>query len=312
MKALDIMNFLGDKCECSGDLNREVLDFNSMSHAKEGSLVFCKKGYETLLSNVRSCTILLDKGSRAKIYNYNTYIFVENSRLEFIRIIKEKTGKQLITELFSDMSSLHPKVHPISIAERDDFIHPTVVVGPYSCIGIRCKVDERTTIGTQVYIGGKVKIGKNVHIQSQVTIGTLGFGFERNDKKEFERFPQIGGVVIEDNVEIGAHANIQRGALEDTIIRNGSKIGPYCNIGHNSEIGKHTFVAGGCNFGGGTRIGDFSWIGMGTIVIHNIKIGNNVVVGGGSLIVKDIEDNWLVYGTPAKPVRKRETSDGWI
>jgi len=165
------------------------------------------------------------------------------------------------------------------------------------------RVLSKFFVGLKMYSG--IHIGKNFIKQPYCTIGTEGFSYERNENGELEKFPQLGGVIIEDNVEIGAYTNIQKGTLGYTTIHSGCKIGPYCNVGHNTEMGRNTFVAGGCNFGGGTIIGESSWIGMGTIVIQDIKVGGNVMVGGGSLVVKDIGDDWLAYGAPAKLIRRR-------
>ena len=155
-----------------------------------------------------------------------------------------------------------------------------------------------------------IHIGKRVRIQVQVSIGTAGFGYERNEKGEWEYFPQIGGVIIGDDVDVGAHANIQRGTLDDTIIGQGSKVGPYCNIGHNSIVGKHTFLAGKTNLGGKTQIGDYCFIGMSVVTLPGVKIGNNVMVGAEAVVTKNVPDGVVVCGVPAKVVGESTTKYG--
>ena len=151
-----------------------------------------------------------------------------------------------------------------------------------------------------VILEGRVDIGYRVFIQANCTIGTEGFGHVKDKNGVWNHFPQVGGVIIEDDVEIAAGTNIHRGTLDDTIIGQGTKISIQCNIGHNSIIGKNTFIAGNTNLGGKTEIGSHCFIGMGTITKPGIKIGNNTTIGMGSIVLEDIRDNCVAFGNPAK------------
>lgn len=147
---------------------------------------------------------------------------------------------------------------------------------------------------------GNIDIGKNVFIQANCTIGTEGFGHIRDENNEWMHFPQIGGVIIENDVEIATGTNIHRGTLDNTIIGQGTKISTHCNIGHNSIIGKHTFIGGNTNLGGKTEIGNYCFIGMRVVTKPGIKIGNNTTIGMGSVVTKNIENNCIAYGNPAR------------
>jgi len=153
-----------------------------------------------------------------------------------------------------------------------------------------------------VILEGDIEIGENVFIQAYCTIGTEGFGHVLDENEKWTYFPQIGGVIIEDDVEIAVGTNIHRGTLDDTIIKKGTKISTHCNIGHNSIIGKHTFIGGNTNLGGKTEIGDHCFIGMRVVTKPGIKIGNNTTIGMGSVVVEDIGDNCIAYGNPAKVI----------
>lgn len=266
MKVSDIVAFLSGY-KYDGDLRKDIYSVSSLANTKRHVLTFCKKGCEHKLAAVRDSLVVLREENISALDDSNAYIISDNPRLTFIRLVKRF--------FINDIDVLSKVV-----------IDPSAFVGGY------------------VTIEGKVLIGKDVHIQSHVSIGSTGFGYERNEDGSFEEFPQIGGVIIEDDVRIGAHANIHRGALEDTILRKGCKIGPCCNITHSTEVGEYTFIAGGGNLGGSSKVGSFSWIGINTTVSNGVRIGNNVMIGAGSVVVKDIEDGYLAYGVPARCIRR--------
>ena len=151
-----------------------------------------------------------------------------------------------------------------------------------------------------VYIHPGTVIGKNVIIQAGAVIGAKGIGYERNEKGEWEEFPQIGRVIIEDDVEIGSNTSIMRGALGDTIIGQGTKIGHLCSIGHGVTIGKHCFIISGSMIGGSCHVGDYSQVSLGACIKNGVKIGKNVLVGMGAVVTKNVGDGKIVFGVPAK------------
>lgn len=164
---------------------------------------------------------------------------------------------------------------------------------------------ENATIHPYVCIYPNVRVGKNVIVYSGAVIGSDGFGFAKNEQGKWEKFPHIGGVVIGDDVEIGSNTVIDRGTLDNTIIGQGTKINNLCHIGHNVEIGKNCIIGVGSYLGGSSKVGNDSWIALGAIIRNGIKVGKNVMVGMGSVVTKDIDDNCVVFGVPAK-VRGRE------
>ena len=150
-----------------------------------------------------------------------------------------------------------------------------------------------------------IHIGKNVRIGPNCSIGFDGFGYVDIDG-EWINFPHVGGVIIEDNVEIGANVCIDRGSLSNTILRKGVKIDNLVHIAHNVEIGENTLVVCQSMFGGSTRVGKNVWIGPGVTTLEWITIGDNALIGMGSVVTRDIRPGWIAFGSPAKEVRKRD------
>lgn len=149
-----------------------------------------------------------------------------------------------------------------------------------------------------------VEIGKNVRIGPNCTIGFEGFGFEPDKEGIYHRFPHVGKVILGDNVEIGANTCIDRGALEDTIIGEGTKIDNLVHVAHNVRIGKNCMIIALTCLGGGVVIGDGAYVGIGSSVRNQITIGEKAFIGMGAVVVKDVDPGITVIGNPAKPMRR--------
>ncbi|HOR30674.1 MAG TPA: UDP-3-O-(3-hydroxymyristoyl)glucosamine N-acyltransferase, partial [Candidatus Syntrophosphaera thermopropionivorans] len=147
------------------------------------------------------------------------------------------------------------------------------------------------------------------HIKNGARIGQTGFGFVKNEKGEWEKFPQIGNVIIEDNVEIGANTCIDRGALSTTTIGYGTKIDNLVEIAHNVQIGKNCIITGNVSIAGSCIIGDEVWIGPSVTINNGLKIGSKSFISIGSVIIKNLPPSSDVIGNPAEPkelyVKKR-------
>ena len=226
-------------------------------------------------------------------YKDRTLVLVARPRLAFIRVMQRHFAEEI-----------RFGISPGVVIDEEAHMHPSVCIGPNCYIG-ECEIGENTVIHGNVYVYPNVKIGRNVLIEAGAVIGAGGQGFERNQRGEFEKFPQVGGVVIEDDVEIGSNASVMRGALGNTVIGTGTKVGHLCNIGHGVVIGRHCLIVSMSMIGGSTVIGDYSQISFGACVRDGIKVGNNAFVGMGAVVTKNIDDNCVVYGVPARAVRAR-------
>jgi UDP-3-O-[3-hydroxymyristoyl] glucosamine N-acyltransferase len=236
-----------------------------------------------------SLIICSDKLSNLYPHNGASFVQVPDPKLFFAR---------LVMECWRPM--VRGYIDPTAIIDPNASIHPTVSVGAYSVL-MGCQLDANTRVDHHVCIEHGT-IGKNCRLQSQCTIGVEGLSHVRNEDGRYEDFPNIGGLIIEDNVWIASQANVDRGTLGDTVIMRGSKISKCVNVGHNSRIGMHTFIAGNSNIGGGARVGNYCFLGMGTIVKNGVTIGDKSCTGMGSIVVSDIPDGVLARGNPAKVV----------
>jgi acetyltransferase-like isoleucine patch superfamily enzyme len=154
-----------------------------------------------------------------------------------------------------------------------------------------------------------VEVGNNVVIHPGCVLGYPGFGFVRDAHGEYMNFPHIGKVLIGDDVYIGSNCVIDRGALTDTTIRKGTKIGNIVLIAHGVQIGERVIIVDQSIIAGSTRIGDDVWIGPKVCVRDNITIGNGALIGMGSVVTKDVTEGTVVFGVPAQVRGRRKDYD---
>jgi UDP-3-O-[3-hydroxymyristoyl] glucosamine N-acyltransferase len=184
-------------------------------------------------------------------------------------------------------------------------IGPNVVIGANSVIGECSEIGEDTYISPNVTIYHKTVIGKRVLISSGTVLGSDGFGVAKN-KGVWHKVPQLGRVVIEDDVEIGANCAIDRGAIEDTIVRRGVKLDNHIQIGHNVRIGENTAMAALVGICGSTEIGKNCLIGGQTGFAGHIQVADNVVVTGGSGVTSSIHEPGIYSSGMPGVVTNRE------
>jgi UDP-3-O-[3-hydroxymyristoyl] glucosamine N-acyltransferase len=205
-------------------------------------------------------------------------------------------------------------VDPTAVLEVDVVIEPGAIIGPEAHIGRGSRIAAGAVIGRRVHIGRKTYVGANatvihalvgdrVVLHSGVSIGQDGFGFAMG-RDGHVKVPQIGRVIIQDDVEIGANTSIDRGALKDTIIGEGSKIDNLVQIGHNVIIGRHCVIVGQVGIAGSAELGDFVVMGGHSGVVGHMKVGAGVQIAGSSHVNNDIPAGARVGGTPAVPFRE--------
>jgi UDP-3-O-[3-hydroxymyristoyl] glucosamine N-acyltransferase len=204
-------------------------------------------------------------------------------------------------------------IDPTARIEDGVVIEPGVVIGPEASIGRGTRlaagavVGARVAIGRDCYIGAlstvtHALVGDRVIIHAGVRIGQDGFGFAMGPGGHL-KVPQIGRVVIQDDVEIGANTTIDRGALKDTVIGEGTKIDNLVQIGHNVVIGRHCVIVAHCGISGSTELGDFVVMGGQSGTVGHIRIGTGAQVAGASHPKDDVPAGARYAGTPAKPLK---------
>ena len=211
------------------------------------------------------------------------------------------------TALFDPTASSAASIHPSAVIHADASLGAAVAVGAYAVIDANVSIADGVRIGSGCYIGegsslGEacilhsgvkiyhgVRMGSGVIVHSGTIIGSDGFGFAFDGAKSV-KFHQLGGVVIGDDVEIGAGSTIDRGALDDTVIERGVKLDNMVHIGHNSRIGEHTVICGCSALGGSTIVGKYCVLGGGVGVIGHLSIADRVQVSARTLISKTISE----------------------
>ena len=154
-------------------------------------------------------------------------------------------------------------------------------------------------IAPDVKIYHDCNIGRNCIIHAGVVIGSDGFGFAPQSNKDYHKIPQVGNVIIEDNVEIGSNTSIDRATIGSTIIKKGVKLDNLIQIAHNVEIGENTVIAAQTGIAGSTKIGKDCMFGGQVGIVGHLKIGNNVKIAAQSGVSSSIKDDQVVQGSPA-------------
>ncbi|RBO85732.1 UDP-3-O-(3-hydroxymyristoyl)glucosamine N-acyltransferase [Marinomonas aquiplantarum] len=260
----------------------EVRGVSSFTDCSSGELSFTND-----LSGFKPNTILVvPKDSSLKQLNSTGYLLSDNPRLDFIRILS------FLNDIFG-----------FSTYDFTSDIHPTAVIGKNVVIEDGCKIAEGVIIEHNTVIHSGTQVGKNSRIRSSSSVGGDGFGFERLGDGEPLRFPHLGGVVIGENVEVGSLNSIARGTLSNTEIHSDVKTDNLVHIAHNCIIGEKTIITACAQFSGGVIVGEGCWIGPNCSILQKIKIGKNSLIGIGAVVTKDIPNNTVFAGNPAKKIR---------
>jgi len=305
--AATIAGFL--KGEIVGDPEIKVNTIAKIEEGQSGALSFlANPKYEHYLYTTKSSIVLVNRSFVPTAKVEATLIRVENAYEAFASLL------QLV-----DQSRPRKKgVHPTAIIETSAVVGNDVYIGPYVYVGENCLIGDECSLYPNVFVGDNTKIGKKCNLNPGVTIyhdcvlgdncivhagtviGSDGFGFAPQSDSEFMKIPQLGNVVIEDNVEIGANVTIDRATMGSTIIRKGVKLDNLIQIGHNVEIGENTVMAGQTGVAGSSKIGKNCMFGGQVGISGHLKIADGTKIGPQSGVPSDIKDeNMVLLGCPA-------------
>ena len=298
--------------ELVGDPATGIVGVAAIEDAQTGELTF--------LANPKYAPFLRTTSASAVIVGRDTN--TEGIKIPLIRHANPYLAFARAVELFVDVKKVYPEaVHPTAVLAEDVNLEKGVHIGPYvvldkgvrlkrnstvlagSFIGANSSVGEGSLVYPNVTIRENVEIGKKVIIHSGTVIGSDGFGYAK-EKGIHRKVPQIGGVKIEDDVEIGANVTIDRAALGVTRIGRGSKIDNLVQIGHNVDIGKNCIIVGQVGISGSTRVGNDTILAGQVGLVGHIKIGNRVVIGAQSGVTKDVPDGTTIFGCPAREIHE--------
>jgi UDP-3-O-[3-hydroxymyristoyl] glucosamine N-acyltransferase len=296
--------------ELYGDTECKINRINTLQKASQGEIsFFSNRRYAVYLKSTAASAVIL--GSEDRNICPTSALVVDNPYLGYAR-----TARLLYpAPEYKPGIDISAQIHPSAK------INPTAFIGPNVAIGANCVISENVFIGAgsalgeNVVIGPKsrlyanvviydgAKTGECVILHSGVVIGADGFGIA-NDKGQWVKIPQIGSVVIGNDVEIGANTTIDRGALEDTVIEDGVKIDNQVQVGHNVHIGEHTAIAGCVAIAGSTRIGKRCIIGGACGISGHIEIADDVTLMGMTGVANSIKESGVYASAiPAMDVK---------
>ena len=286
-----------------------VNDIKSLDEAKTGDLTFLDSSkYKNLALATKASYCLTNKNLKIFIPSSTECIIVDNVLFELAKVLNKIYSCAEID--YPDLSLKKPLKNKFPKVKfgNNVLLGKNVKIGKNSIVGSNSIIEHSVNIGQNCIIGSNVIIKNtiikdNVVIQDNCKIGQKGFGFIPFKDKNF-KFPHIGRVIIDDEVEIAAGCTIDRGSVGNTKIGRNTYLDNQVHIAHNVQIGSNCMIAGQVGFAGSSKIGNNVSIGGQAGVSGHLKIGNNVKIGGGSGVVKDIEDNQIVMGYPAIPLKK--------
>lgn len=311
LTASQIASYLSGKIE--GDPEVVIRTLSKIEEGKPGCLTFlANPKYTQFIYTTKASAVLVNKDFVAEQPISATLIRVENSYECLARLLN------LVAETKKARTGIETPCH----IDESASVGENIYIGSFSYIGEDSQIGNNTKIYPNVYVGSDVTIGDDCVIypgvkiyddcmignrcilQAGAVIGGDGFGFAPQKNGEFEKIAQIGNVIIEDDVEIGANTTVDRATMGSTIIRKGVKLDNLIQVAHNVEIGENTVMAAQAGIAGSTKVGSNCMIGGQVGFAGHLHIADKVQIGAQSGIANNISDNSSPYlGTPALPVR---------
>ncbi|MEQ1935096.1 MAG: UDP-3-O-(3-hydroxymyristoyl)glucosamine N-acyltransferase [Fimbriimonadaceae bacterium] len=262
--------------------------------------------YVTLAENSSVGVLIIGREERAP---KKPHIRVDRPREAFLKLLMLCERKPHFeagihpTAVISAQATISPSasIGPYVVIEGDASIEVGAAIMPFCFIGPGCVIGRGTRLHPRVTLVQDVKLGANCTVHPGVVLGADGFGFVWDGARRV-KVPQVGGVDIGDNVELGANTTVDRSTAGDTTIGNGSKLDNLIQVAHNCHIGEHTVIAAQSGIAGSSSIGDRCDVGGMTGLKDHIKVGNDIQLGGMSGLEKDLMEPGAYIGRPALPI----------
>jgi len=296
-------------CKLEGDAGIEIRGVRGLEDAGPEDLTFVtEERYLTCLRDTPAAAAIVAEGlpapGRPTLRTSNPYLALARALAVFHPSAAGPSG-----------------IHPTAVVAADARIDPQASIGPLCVVQAGVEIGPGTVLEAQVFVGANSRVGCDCRIFSQVSlrhgtrlgdrvtvhsgavVGADGFGYAR-DGARYVKIPQVGRVVLEDDVEIGANTAIDRATLGETRIGRGTKLDNLVHIGHNVRVGGDTVIAGQVGISGSTRIGSRVTLAGQAGVVDHVSIGDDVIVGAQAGVTKDIPAGSIVLGSPAIPHRE--------
>ena len=301
--------------EVVGNGSTPITGFSPADAARDGDLTFAdKEAYFAVADQSKAAAILVNGP-------------FTSARKPLIRVANARVAVARLLPVFFPPDEQPSGIHPTAVIDPSAQIDPTAHIGPHCVVGPRARLGPRSVlmggnhIGRDSQIGEEVwlfpnvivyarsQIGNRVTIHAGTVIGSDGYGYVL-DEGRHRKVLQVGNVVIQDDVEIGANAAIDRAALGSTIIGKGTKIDNLVHVAHNVVMGNHCLVMGQAGFAGSTRLGDYCVVASQSGIAGHLTLGRQSTVGAKSGVMRDVPDGGTVLGIPAYPDKQAKRQ--WI
>jgi UDP-3-O-[3-hydroxymyristoyl] glucosamine N-acyltransferase len=312
----EISDYVGGKVV--GNKSLKIKRISGIEQAQPGELTFlANPKYKNFLSTTNASAVIVSED-------------VHTDRIALIKHPHPYLAFCKALEMFYPQTKKYkPGIDSTAILPKDVKIGKDVHIGPYVVIEDKAKIGDKTKILANSFVGAEAIIGensfiyprvvirentiigKNVIVHSGTVIGSDGFGYVK-DGKNHRKIPQVGKVVIEDEVEIGANVTIDRATLGETRIGRGTKIDNLVQIAHNVTIGENCLIVAQVGISGSTKIGKDVIIAGQVGLVGHIQIGDRVIIGAQSGVSKSIESDTIVFGYPAREMRKARRIEACI
>lgn len=300
--------------ELSGSI---IEHLSSLDNAEPGSLVFVEnRKFAKALRDSRALAVLCSEDVASKVPDNIATLVTKSPHRDFAMIGRILFPTAANPSPWFGEFGVSPQafIHPEAKLEDGVTVEAGAVVGHGAEIGrgtlvsSTAVIGENCRVGRECYIAPAVSIqysfiGNRVHLYPGVRIGQDGFGYV-GGPSGVEKIPQLGRVIIQDDVEIGANTTVDRGALKDTVIGEGTKIDNLVQIAHNVQIGRYCLIAAHCGIAGSSTIGDMTQLGGSVGLADHIKVGSHVQIAAASGVMNDIPDGEKWGGSPARPIKQ--------
>ncbi len=301
-----------------GNPSVEVSSLSKIEEGKQGTLTFlANPKYTQYIYNTEASIVIVNEDFVPEKEITATLIKVKDAYSAFAQLLelyqqsKEKKTGISKSAFIAESATIGKDVYIGAFVSIGDHavIGDHAMIHAHASIGNQCKIGNATKIFSGVSIYDECEVGKECTIHAGAIIGADGFGFAPQDDNVYNKIPQIGNVIIEDRVEIGANTTIDRATIGSTIIRKGAKIDNLVQIAHNVEVGENTVIAAQTGISGSTKIGKNCMIGGQVGIIGHLTIADGVKIAAQSGIGKSItEENAIVEGSPAFNIRDYQRS----
>jgi UDP-3-O-[3-hydroxymyristoyl] glucosamine N-acyltransferase len=301
----EIADVIGGVIE--GNPDAVITEFSKIEEGKEGGLSFlANTKYIPHIYTTKATAVLVSKEFVPTRPFLTTLIRIDEPYVAFAKLMAFYNQKKSKTGISKHAAIAENVVWGkdvyigdfVSIAE-DVVLGDNVKIYPHCYIGEGVRIGDNTVLNAGVKIHHECIIGNNCTLHAGAIIGADGFGFAPQKDNQYVKIPQLGNVVIEDNVDIGAQTCIDRSTLGSTLIRKGVKLCNFIQVAHNCEIGENTVMAAQCGISGSTKIGKNCIFGGQVGINWHLTIGDNVQVGAQSAISNSVKSNVALLGTPA-------------